>query len=94
MTNYDLLKSLGFDDQLIEENKKLGLKEKTVKSSLTMKQYLQEMAVAEDKTFKENVFKKETGFKGSTIKEEENFDWKFISITPPPKKEPKKGDLV
>lgn len=28
ISNYDLLKSLGFDESLIEENKKLGLKEK------------------------------------------------------------------
>ena len=32
MTNYDLLKRLGFDESLIGENKKLGLKEKTNQS--------------------------------------------------------------
>jgi hypothetical protein len=28
MSNYDLLKRLGFDETLIEENKRLGMKEK------------------------------------------------------------------
>lgn len=40
VSNYDLLKKLGFDDQLIEENKRLGLKEKPAQS---MRAYMVEM---------------------------------------------------
>jgi hypothetical protein len=40
VSNYDLLKKLGFDEQLIEENKRLGLKEKP---ALGMRAYISEM---------------------------------------------------
>ena len=30
----------------------------------------------------------------STFKEEDNFDWKYVQIIPPPKTEMKKHDLV
>ena len=39
VSNYDLLKKLGFDDDLIEENKRTGLKDKVGK-----RQYMIEMA--------------------------------------------------
>lgn len=35
LSNYDLLYRLGFDDKLIEENKRLGLKEKRPVQSMT-----------------------------------------------------------
>lgn len=41
VSNYDLLKKLGFDEQLIEENKRLGLKEKPAQS---MRAYMTEQA--------------------------------------------------
>ena len=46
MTNYDLLKMMGFDEKLIEENKKLGMKEKKIRD---MTNYMVEQAVQEKK---------------------------------------------
>jgi len=43
---------------------------------------------------KSQVFERQGVMKDYTIKEDDNLDWKFISITPPPKKEPKATDLI
>lgn len=41
-----------------------------------------------------NVFEKAEARKEYKVKEEDNEDWKFIEITPPPKKAMQQADLV
>lgn len=40
ISNYDLLRKLGFDREFIEENKRLGLKEKQLTTKSGIKDYL------------------------------------------------------
>lgn len=40
ISNYDLLKKLGFPKDFIDENKKLGLKESKLKERGSMQEYL------------------------------------------------------
>ena len=42
MNNYELLKRLGFDRDFIDENKRLGLKEKQTEMRMAKHQYLME----------------------------------------------------
>lgn len=86
-SNYDLLRRLGFDEKLIGQNQALGLPEKT-----NWRAYF--IAAEEAEPAKANVFETAKAAREYQIKEEDNEDWKFIEITPPPKKEMQKTDLV
>lgn len=45
--------------------------------------------------FSANVYEKKQPQAGdSKIIEEDNEDWKYIQVLPPPRKEPKKADLI
>ena len=44
--------------------------------------------------FKTHVYEKPKEKSNAIIREEDNEDWKFTQIEPPPKKEPKKTDLI
>ena len=91
MSNYDLLKRLGFDETLIEENKRLGLKEKPAQS---MRLYMIEQAEARVAKYAANTYETKAELKEHTFKEEDNLDWKYVQIIPPPKKEMPQGERV
>lgn len=81
---------LGFDEKLIGENKKLGLKEKPAR----WQDYFT-VVEEEDKGADANIFVQDSKTaKEYTVKEQDNDDWKHIEIIPPPKKEAQKSDLI
>jgi len=100
VSNYDLLERLGFDKNLIGENKRLGLRERTMHDlNSYMMQHAKDMAAGasiilnEDES-KAQVYKEMTGQSKSEIRTEENDDWKYVEITPPPKPPLDKTNLV
>jgi ATP-dependent helicase YprA (DUF1998 family) len=91
LSNYDLLARLGFSEALIGENKRLGLKEKR----MDIRDFVQFVDMEDDSMRKKNKFvKKDDEGPQNKLMVEENEDWKFIEITPPPKKTMEDKDLM
>ena len=99
-TNYDLLLALGFDRTLLDQNKRLGLKEKT---NMSLKQYVTdhnqevkngiELVPGANKDVRAQIYAKQVAEKSQIVIEECD-DWKYVSITPPPKTPVPKGGLI
>jgi hypothetical protein len=93
LSNYDLLARLGFSEELIGENRMLGLKEKKA-----MKNYVihVEDHGAERAAKAMHVYEKKKEERTTSYKtyEEETDDWKFMQLAPPPKTEAAPSDLV
>lgn len=100
VSNYDLLEKLGFSQKLVGENKQLGLRERNMNDlNAYMLQHAQEMAqgatiLRDEGANKAQVYKEMTGQTKSEIRAEENDDWKFVEITPPPKPPLDKTKLI
>lgn len=99
-SNYDLLIALGFDKSLIAQNKRLGLKERNVKD---LNRYVMEHAqdmkdgnieMEHSKEVKAQIYVNQVAPEGSKIRQDENDDWKFVEITPPPKVPIDKKNLI
>jgi pre-mRNA-splicing helicase BRR2 len=55
---------------------------------------MMEQAEARVAKYSANTYETKAELKEHTFKEEDNFDWKFVQIIPPPKKEMPQGDRV
>lgn len=101
-SNYDLLIALGFDKSLIAENKKLGLKERTMQDlNRYVTQHARDMKdgnieMDHSKEQKAQIYAKQlqAGDERSKIRQEDNDDWKFVEVTPPPKEPLEKSQLI
>jgi len=89
LSNYDILQRLGFDRMLIEQNKRLGLKEKAAHDSYQFKDF-----VASHMEQKAQVYEQKQLFKDYKIDEKDGEDWKEVSISPPPPAKKTTKDLI
>lgn len=94
VSNYDLLQALGFDDKLIGENRKLGLKEKPAQENWRNYFVVVDDPAARAAKGPNTYEQKPEDAQDVQMYMEDNEDWKFIEITPPPKKEAAATDLV
>ena len=92
-TNYDLLLRLGFDRDFIDENKRLGLREQQAEDRKIKAQYMLEYE-RQRKAYQSQVYERPEDKKDYLIESEENDDYKFVQITPPPKDVILNKDLV
>jgi hypothetical protein len=77
ISNYDLLLKLGFDREFIDENKRLGLREKQMESNKQKYKYM----LGYERQRRENaaqVFEQNELKKHYTIHEEDNDEYKFV----------------
>lgn len=101
-SNYDLLIALGFDKALISQNKSLGLKERNMQNlNRYVLEHAQDMKdgnyeIEHTKEQKAQIYVNMVVGEGSKskIRQEENDDWKWVEITPPPKPEMDKGQFI
>ena len=91
--NYDLLLRLGFDRDFIDENKRLGLKERKQDERKIKHQYMLEYA-SQRRTGESQVFEKPEEKKDYIVTTEDHDEYRFVQITPPPKEAIDKKDLV
>lgn len=82
--NYEVLRRLGFDRDFLDENKRLGLQERNLQQSKQRQQYLMDAAL-QRKTHKSQVYEKPEEKKDYIINTEDNDDFKYVQIVPPPK---------